>query len=159
MRDDLLPRDMKKNVITFTATMLSIFVFSFFLNYVWESYHAVFLYEKHNFRAEKYVQMLTYVSVVDSFLIGGIYLFIAALWKDLFWLLAMDRKHIWTACVSGVVLAAFIEYRKVFILKIWSYTALMPTLFGIGISPLVQLPATGLLAFWLTRKLLYQKEK
>jgi len=109
---------MKKNVMSFTAITLSIFVFSFFLNYVWESYHAVFLYENHNLMAEKYVQMLTYVSVVDSFLIGGIYLFIAALWKDLFWLLTMDRKHMWAVCVSGFVLAAFIEYRKVFILKI-----------------------------------------
>jgi len=150
---------MKKNVIAFTATMLSTFVCSFILNYVWESYHAVFLYENHNFRAEKYVQMMTYVSVVDSFLISGIYLLIAALWKDLFWLLTMDRKHMWAACVTGVAFAAFIEYRKVFILKIWSYTALMPTVFGIGISPLVQLPATGLLAFWLTRRLLYQKKK
>lgn len=149
---------MKKKIAAFSAAMLSIFVSSFFLNYVWESYHAVFLYEKHNFRAEKYVQMLTYVSVVDGFLIVGIYLFIAALWKDLLWLRAMNRKHIWTVCASSVALAAFIEYRNVFILKVWSYTALMPTLFGIGISPLVQLPATGLLAFWLTRKLLQQKD-
>ena len=52
--------------------------------------------------------MLTYVSVVDSFLIGGIYLFVAVLWKDLFWFRAMDKKHIWTACVSSFALAAFI---------------------------------------------------
>src|SRR5512143_2625411 len=148
---------MKKKIMAFPAITLSIFVLSFFFNYVWESYHAVFLYEKHNFRAEKYVQMLTYVSVVDSFLIVGIYLFIAALWKDLFWLRVMNIKHIWTACASGVALAAFIEYRSVFILKIWGYTALMPTLFGVGISPLVQLPAAAMLVFWLTRKLLYQK--
>jgi hypothetical protein len=155
----LLPTDTKKKIMAFLAITLSIFALSFFLNYVWESYHAVFLYEKHNFRAEKYVQMLTYVSVVDSFIIAGIYLFIAALWKDLFWLRAMNIKHIWTVCALGVALAAFIEYRNVFILKIWSYKALMPTLFGIGISPLVQLPAAAMLVFWLTRKLLYQKEK
>lgn len=58
------------------------------------------------------------------------------------------------AGTTGVVPAAIIEYRKVFVFKEWSYTPLMPTLFGIGLSPLVQLSVTGLAAFWLTRRVL-----
>jgi hypothetical protein len=148
----------KRSIIKFTTIFLCIFAFSFLFNFVWESYHAVFLYEKHNFSAEKYVSMLTYVSTADSSLTAGIYLLIAVLWKDFIWLRAMNTKHICTMCALGATLAAFIEYRKVFILKEWSYTALMPKLFGIGISPLVQLPATGLMTFWLTRRLLYQRD-
>ena len=59
--------------------------------------------------------------------------------------------------VIGVVAAAIIEYLSVFYFHRWMYKAAMPTVFGIGVSPLVQLSATGLLAVWLTRELLYGK--
>jgi hypothetical protein len=135
-------------------TLASVFVFAFLLNYVWESYHAVYLYEGHDFNAEKYVHMLTYVSIVDGALILGIYLIIFVLWRNVLWLQTMNRKQVWTAVAAGLAIAAAIEYRKVFVLKIWSYTPLMPTVFGIGVSPLFQLSVTGLTAFWLTKRVL-----
>ena len=135
-------------------TLLSIFVFAFMLNYMWESYHAVFLYEGHDFSAEKYVRMVTYVSMVDGALILAIYLIISVLWKDVLWLQKMNRRQIWTAVAAGLAIAAAIEYRKVFVLKTWSYTPLMPTVFGVGVSPLLQLSVTGLVSFWLTRRML-----
>jgi len=135
-------------------TLVSIFVFAFLLNYVWESYHAVFLYEGHDFNAKKYVHMLTYVSMVDGVLILGIYLILSVLWKNALWLQTMNSGQVWTAVVAGMSIAAAIEYRKVFVLKIWSYTPLMPTIFGIGVSPLFQLSVTGLASFWLTKRML-----
>ncbi len=135
-------------------TLASVFVFAFMLNYTWESYHAVFLYEGHDFDAEKYVHMLTYVSTVDGVLILGIYLIISVLWKNALWLQKMNRGQVLTTIVAGLAIAAAIEYRKVFVLKTWSYTPLMPTIFGIGVSPLFQLGVTGLASFWLTKRLL-----
>jgi len=38
-----------------------------------------------------------------------------------------------------------------------AYNQFMSTIFSIGISPLFQLSTTGLLAFLLTRAILYQK--
>jgi hypothetical protein len=135
-------------------TLASVFASAFLLNYVWESYHAVHLYEGHDFNAEKYVHMLTYVSIVDGALILGIYLIISVLWKNVFWLQTMNRGQVWTTVAAGVAIAAAIEYRKVFVLKTWSYAPLMPTVFGIGISPLFQLSVTGLASFWLTKRML-----
>lgn len=34
----------------------------------------------------------------------------------------------------------------------WAYTAAMPTLGPIGLSPLLQLPTTAMIAFWLTNR-------
>lgn len=141
---------MKETGLTFA----SVFVVAFLLNYVWESYHAVYLYEGHDFNAGKYVHMLTYVSIVDGALILGIHLIISVLWKNVFWLKKMNRRQVWTAVAAGLAIAAAIEYRKVFVLKTWSYTPLMPTVFGIGVSPLFQLSVTGLVSFWLTRRML-----
>lgn len=141
---------MKETGLTFA----SVFVVAFLLNYAWESYHAVFLYEGHDFSAEKYVHMLTYVSVVDCALILGIYLIISVLWKNVFWLQKMNRRQVLTTIVAGLAIAAAIEYRKVFVLKTWSYSPLMPTIFGIGVSPLFQLSVTGLVSFWLAKRML-----
>jgi phosphate/sulfate permease len=140
-------------------TLASVFTSAFLLNYVWESYHAVYLYEAHDFNAEKYVRMLTYVSVVDGVLVVGIYLIISALWKNLIWLQKMDRSQALTAVAAALAIAAAIEFRKVFVLKAWSYTPLMPVVFGIGVSPLLQLSVTGLLSFWLTKRMFAFKER
>ena len=147
---------MKRKIIEFSLTLLSTFAFAFLLNFVWESYHAVYLYEAHDFNAEKYVRMLSYVSVVDGALILAIYLFISLSWKDPLWLRKMNGRQAGLAFAAGLMVAAFIEYRKVFLLKAWSYKPLMLTVFGIGLSPLLQLGGTALLAFWITKKIVYQ---
>jgi len=137
------------------STLAVIAVVSFLLNYVWETVHEAFLYKEHSFRAEKYIVMMLYVSTVDASVILGVYLGVAALWKDILWLRAMKWQQVFTVCFAGMAIAAFIEYRSVLVLKEWSYSPLMPTIFGIGVSPLLQLSVTGLLTFWLTRILLF----
>ena len=129
--------------------------FSFLLNFVWESFHAVYLYRGHNFDAARYIPMIVYVSTLDALIIAGMYLAVALLWKDLLWLKTFRNMQILVFFAIGLAVAAFIEYRAVFILKKWSYNPWMPTLFGIGLSPLFQLSLTGLAAIWLTRRLLY----
>jgi len=66
----------------------------------------------------------------------------------------MNKVQVGTVVITGLMLAAAIEYRKVVVLKAWSYTPLMLTIFGIGISPLLQLSITGLVSFWLTKRIL-----
>lgn len=148
---------MRQKVEEFSIVSMVVFLFSYAANFIWESLHAVFLYEEHDFHAEKYIRMVIYASSVDGLLIVGIYLFTAIVWKDMLWLQKMDKKQRLAVFVLGMIVAAVVEYRKVFLLKAWSYTKLMPTVFGIGISPMFQLSITGMLAFWLTRRLLYQK--
>ena len=138
-------------------TLPLIFVVSFMLNYIWESVHEAFLYKAFKCIADKYIVMMLIASVPDALMILGIYLLVAALWKDILWLQKMKKNQVYTACLAGLVFAAAIEYWNVLANKNWSYTIYMPTIFGIGISPLVQLSATGLLTFWVVRKILYQK--
>ena len=137
----------------------TVFIFAYLLNYVWESFHAVFFYQGHDFRAEKYVLMLNYVAVVDGLLIVGIYVFVAVLWKKALWLKEMNITQAFTTIAMGLLVASLIEYRKVFVLKTWAYLPAMPTIFGIGISPLFQLSASGLLSIWLARRVWFNNEK
>lgn len=149
----------RKKIAEVGVVIVSIFIFSFMVNFVWESLHAVYLYEDHDFNARKYVLMVSYVSAIDGFLILRIYLLIAALWRDVAWLREMNRKQICTVLIAGLLLAAAIEYRKVFVTRTWNYNRLMPTFFGLGLSPLLQLSSTGLWAFWLSGRVLYQRGK
>jgi hypothetical protein len=63
----------------------------------------------------------------------------------------------WTAVITVLAIAAAIEFRRVFVLKTWGYTPRMFTLFGIGLSPLLQLSVSGVLAFWITKRIIYQR--
>jgi hypothetical protein len=147
----------QKKIRDAALTLLLIFILSFLLNYIWESVHEAFFYTKHSFKAEKYILMMLRVSTVDAFIILGIYLGVAVLWKDILWLQKMLRIQVYIACAAGLLIAALIEYWNVLLKKEWSYNLYMPTVLGIGISPLVQLSATGLLTFWIVRRILYQR--
>jgi hypothetical protein len=107
--------------------------------------------------ARNYGQMVVYVSAVDSALIAGLYLFVGALWRDALWLRSMTRKQESAAFLVGLLVAAGIEFVKVTVLQTWSYTSFMPVVFGIGLSPLLQLSLTGALTFRLSRRLLYAR--
>lgn len=149
---------LKKGRLGKTLLALStIFIFAYLLNYIWESSHAVFLYREHDFRAGKYVLMLNYVAAIDGWLVVGLYIVVAILWRDALWLKEMNIKQICAIVAMGLLIAALIEYRRVFVLKTWAYLPMMPTIFGIGISPLFQLSATGLLSIWLTRRVWFQR--
>lgn len=149
---------MKKKVAEFVLVFLFIFAISFLLNFVWESFHSAFLYEGMDFAAKKYVFMVSYVSAVDGSLILGIYLFVSFLWGDIFWLRKMNGKHMFTVFITGMAIASIIEHRRVFITMSWSYNQFMPTIFGIGLSPLFQLSITGVATFWLMRRIFKWKE-
>ena len=149
---------MKKKVVEVVLVFPFIFAILFLLNFVWESFHSVFLYEGMDFAAKKYVLMVSYVSAIDGSFIFGIYLFVSFLWRDIFWLRKMNRKHMFTVFITGMAIAALIEYRRVFITMSWSYNQFMPTIFGIGLSPLFQLSITGVTTFWLTRRIFKWKE-
>ena len=149
----------RKKIAEVGLVLISIFICSYMVNFIWEALHAAFLYEDHDFNAMKYVLMVSYVSLIDGLLVLGIYLFMAALWRDLAWLQEINRKQIFTVVITGLLLAAAIEYRKVIVTRAWSYNRLMPTIFGLGLSPLLQLSSTGLWAFWLSGRVRYQREK
>ena len=96
-----------------------------------------------------------YVSSVDSLTVLGLYLGVGIMWLDLFWIKLFMKRQILVFTLIGVAAAAIIEYISVFYYHRWMYKEDMPTVFGIGISPLFQLSITGFLAVWLARELLY----
>ena len=131
-------------------------VFSYLFNFVWESVHSVWLYGGHNFAAGQYVCMVGYVSGIDALLVLAIFVFISLAWRNAFWMKRLTPVHALAVLVAGILVSGIIEYRAVYVLKEWRYGLNMPLILGIGLSPLIQIGVTGLLAFWLTGRLLYR---
>ncbi len=139
------------------VVVLLIFIFSYLLNFVWESWHAVYLYEEHTMNARKFVFMIGYASMVDAFLILLMYFIVALLWREFFWIWKFRGEQVAVFVAAALLIAVFIEYRAVFLLDKWRYSVLMPQIFGIGLSPLVQLAVTGLIVLWGVRQMLVVK--
>lgn len=147
----------KQNVLELISIIFLTFVFSFFLNFLWEALHAVYLYQRHDFDASNYVPMLLYVSSVDSLIILCLYIGVSIIRMNLFWIKTFTKREMSVFAGIGILVAAGIEILSVFYYQRWAYKELMPTVFDIGISPLIQLSITGLISVWLTRKVLYEK--
>ncbi|MGA9535985.1 MAG: hypothetical protein WBR24_08755 [Desulfobacterales bacterium] len=135
---------------------MSVFVI-YSKNFLEKILHAVYLHQRHDLDASNYVPMLLYVSSVDGLIVLGLYLGVGVMWLDLFWLKPFMKKQILVFTSIGAGVAALIEYLSIFYYHRWKYNKEMPTIYGIGISPLFQLSVTGLLALWLSRELLYGK--
>ena len=134
-----------------------IFMFAYLLNFSWEAFHAVYLYAEHNVPAEVYVSMLHYVSTMDSLVILSMYLLLSWFYKSYLWITAIKARAGVTFFFMGLVVAVIIEYRAVYIYERWSYNLKMPTIYGIGLSPLVQLSITGLISLWIVGRLIDRK--
>ena len=76
---------MKKTLLEFGIILVLTFVFAFTFNFLWESFHAVYLYQNHNIEASLYIPMLVYVSTIDSLLIIGLYMFTGIVWRKILW--------------------------------------------------------------------------
>ena len=147
---------MQNKIKDFMYSIVFLFIFSYLLNFFWESYHSVFLYNGHNFESLRYVPMIGYVSMIDGLLILGMYLIVSLLWRNALWIKKPNKIHTATFVILGLIIGGWIEYRAVFLLQRWSYNSLMPTVFGIGLSPLLQLSVTGILALLISKKLVYR---
>jgi hypothetical protein len=131
--------------------------FAFLMNFFWESLHAVYLYRDHDISSAAYVPMLLAMSFKDSLIILGLFFFIAFLKRSIDWLESGLGAPLAGFILLSVLTAAAIEWFSVAVFSRWNYLETMPTVFGVGLSPLLQLAITGLLTVWLSKKILYDQ--
>jgi len=127
---------------------------AFLTNFLWESLHGYSLYTDHIIDSDKYVRMMVYMSFMDAVTILAMYLVCAFFMKDVLWLKELNHKRVVMFFLFGIFVAIAAEYWAVYISHEWHYNQYMPVILGIGISPLLQLSVTGLVAFWLMKRIL-----
>lgn len=130
-----------------------IMIFSFLLNFFWESLHGFSLYTGHIIDSDKYVYMMTNMAFGDATTILTIYIFCAFFMKDILWFKAMNLKMGVIFFIIGLGVAVVAEYRAVYMTHEWHYNNKMPIVLGVGLSPFLQLSVTGVISLWLTKRL------
>lgn len=127
---------------TQAAFFLLLYASAFLLNFCWECWHGLW-YEAHReIAARVYVPMMLQMALLDAAAVIGMHLFTAMLSRKLDW--QPGPGTIALFCLAGALPAWLVEYVAVARLHAWAYLPSMPTLFGVGLSPLLQLPLTGL---------------
>ena len=112
----------------------------FILNLIWEFSHS-FLYI--NLTGISKFPLLLLASFADMIIISIIFLIVSLKNKNLDWIKKPVKLDYILIIILGLLIAIFIELAALRIGK-WTYTAFMPTVFGIGLTPLVQLFITAI---------------
>lgn len=137
--------------------VIKYFVVAYLLNFFWEAWHAYYLYWGYagksfkDYGVSEYLYLIGKVSLVDAGLLVAIVLVGYLIWKDIFWIERIFKRFVRAETLyfllATVGIAIWIEIKGVYLFKEWSYLATMPLIFGLGLSPLVQLAVTGILSF------------
>ncbi len=94
---------------------------------------------------------LIIASFADLFLIMFVFLIISIFRKNINWIEKPNKLDYLIIILLGLLIAIAIEVYSLSKGR-WSYTDLMPTIFGIGLSPLIQLFTTSILSLWIINK-------
>jgi len=140
---------MQRPSVTHFITFAAI---AFLLNLSWEFSHAR-LYTCCTAGAFMHAGLLIWATLGDVMYLMGI--------GGVGWLvfrndwLSFGKKQTTFLIFLGLLTAIFIEVKGLTTGK-WAYTTAMPTIFGIGLTPLVQLAVTGMLSYWFAARLFKQ---
>ena len=118
------------------------------LNLIWEFLHFP-LYS--NLTGISKIPLLLIASIGDLFLISLIFLIASYKNKTLNWIKVPDYSDYLLIILLGSFISILIEVINLN-LGSWAYREAMPVIFGIGLSPLVQLSVTSILSLFIFLK-------
>jgi len=137
---------MKKKVL-----LLLILVFA--INMVWEVSHTpLFTSELYMTSVGDYMGRLWVATLGDLFWIGLMLGIVSLRNKGAKWIDKPSKVDYGIIVVLSLIIAVFIELNGVGGGR-WAYTSAMPTVFGIGLTPLIQLFTTALVSLFLVRNI------
>ena len=117
-----------------------IFFIALFINLLYEVSHSVLYKTCHEAKLPKYVYLMLKGAIFDGFSIAIIYFITYSIFANKF--------QIITFLISSLMFAYVWEIYSLKKGK-WEYTDKMPTVFGAGITPFIQLAATGCISIYL----------
>ena len=129
--------------------LLVVFI-ALILNLIWEFSHYQLYFDYNSITGAKH---LVIASIGDFLWISLIFGVISLINKKMNWIKNPKRNDYLLAILFGMIIAIFIEVVNVYFLGRWAYKEIMPTIFGIGLSPLVQLAITSILSLKIGKKI------
>jgi hypothetical protein len=132
-----------------------VFFIAFILNAVWEFLHYRLYFDLSGISKYPHLLLATFT---DAIIITIIFLIISLKNKNIKWINKPKKLDYLLIILFGLIVAIFIEIRALKIER-WAYKEIMPTIFGVGLSPLMQLAVTGVLSLILVKHYLSFKKQ
>lgn len=126
-------------VVIFTK----LFLFAFLINVVWEMLHSQLYTTCLNQTWTKNVPLLLKMSVKDGLWITLLYAISVVLFGN--WNIFEDNSQLLFFVLLALAVGCIDEFVSIR-LKRWEYAPTMPTIFGVGVTPLLEFATTGLIA-------------
>lgn len=130
--------------------LLWLFSAALILNLIWENIQAP-LYQPYVSFVQHF-PLCTWASLWDAGYVTVLYLGIAGINRDFFWIRRRRAMSYTLVVVVSLAVAWWIEFDALRDGR-WSYGDRMPVIFGAGLSPLLQLPLLSLLTYEVLRRL------
>ncbi|MBT4384608.1 hypothetical protein HOD30_02570 [Candidatus Peregrinibacteria bacterium] len=123
---------------------LHIFFISFLINLVWEVLHSQLYTTCLEMPFKKYPSLIVKQSIKDGLWISTFYLITYFLFQSAE---ILTNKPQLIAFITLALAFSFIDEKVSINLKRWEYSKQMPTIFGVGLTPLLELAVTGVITF------------
>jgi len=123
---------------------IEIFLVGFFINLLWEVCHSQLYETCINLPLKEYVPLIIKASLKDGFFVTLFYWITVLIFRNVN--ILENHGQLLVFLLIGLIFA-FIDERVSVKLKRWQYSRSMPTILGVGITPLLEISLTGLLAF------------
>ncbi|MBD3255507.1 MAG: hypothetical protein GF383_10460 [Candidatus Lokiarchaeota archaeon] len=138
-----------------------IVIFGFFFNLLWEVLHSMLYdWDKAPLVNDIYIyipRIVFYASLYDAFWMFFMVMINSGINRSFKWLYSPQKRDWALLIAGGLAIAIISEISATMIHDEWSYNEYMPQVFGIGLTPLVQLAFTVVLSVYLSTKLKWQK--
>ncbi|OGF23970.1 hypothetical protein A3H66_02455 [Candidatus Falkowbacteria bacterium RIFCSPLOWO2_02_FULL_45_21] len=124
--------------------LLKIFSLAFLVNLLWEVSHSVLYKTCLELPLPKYVKLIIKASLKDAFFITLFYLITVLIFKNFYIL-----QNYFQLAVFVFICLLFSFFDEIISLKYkrWQYAEQMPKIFGVGLTPFLELAVTGLIIF------------
>ena len=129
------------------SKLILLFTLILGLNLIWEFSHYRMYIDLTGIRPTIH---LIIASFTDLILISLIFLINSIIKKDINWIENPKKLDYFFIIISGVIIAVIIEIYSITHDR-WIYTDSMPTILGIGLSPLIQLFTTAIMSLLLIK--------
>jgi len=116
---------------------LQIISWGFLLNVIWEFGHSP-LYTDHSLGWQYVIWSRLHCTVGDVMILISCFWINAIVFRTRFWMIERSVAAFCLFATLGIGYTIFSEWLNTVVRQSWTYTETMPTLFGIGLSPVLQ---------------------
>ncbi len=126
------------------AILLQIFLISFLINLLWEVTHSQLYTTCLKAPLKKFIPLIIGASLKDGFWISLFFLISVIIFGNVN---ILSNQFQLLFFILLALISSFLCEKISLKMKRWEYSKQMPTIFGVGISPLLELAVTGILTF------------